>query len=93
MASHFLKRTLGFLPLFQGPMYGVGMLAGGLVLAIMVAPFIISFSREILMAVPVEQREAALALGATKWESTWQVVVPFAASASWPPFSSPWREP
>ena len=59
-------------------MYGVGMLAGGLVLAIMVVPFIISFSREILMAVPVDQREAALALGATKWESTWQVVVPYA---------------
>jgi phosphate transport system permease protein len=74
----FLKRTLGFLPLFKGPMYGVGMLAGGLVLAIMVVPFIISFSREILMAVPVDQREAALALGATKWESTWQVVVPYA---------------
>jgi len=74
----FLKRTLGFLPLFQGPAYGVGMLAGGLVLAIMVVPFIISVSREVLMAVPVEQREAALALGATKWESTWQVVVPFA---------------
>ena len=74
----FLKRTLGFLPLFQGPMYGVGMLAGGLVLAIMVVPFIISISREILMAVPVEQREAALGLGATKWESTWQVVVPYA---------------
>ena len=61
----FLKRTLGFLPLFQGPMYGVGMLAGGLVLAIMVVPFIISLSREVLMAVPVDQREAALALGAT----------------------------
>ena len=74
----FLKRTLGFLPLFQGPMYGVGMLAGGLVLAIMVVPFIISLSREILMAVPVQQREAALGLGATKWESTWQVVVPYA---------------
>lgn len=74
----FLKRTLGFLPFFQGPMYGIGMLAGGLVLAIMVVPFIISISREILLAVPVEQREAALALGATKWESTWQVVVPFA---------------
>ncbi len=74
----FLKRTLGFLPLFQGPMYGVGMLAGGLVLAIMVVPFIISISREVLIAVPVEQREAALALGATKWESTWQVVVPYA---------------
>jgi len=74
----FLKRTLGFLPLFQGPMYGVSMLAGGLVLAIMVAPFIISLSRDMLIAVPVDQREAALALGATKWESTWQVVVPYA---------------
>jgi phosphate transport system permease protein len=74
----FLKKTLGFLPLFQGPMYGVGMLAGGLVLAIMVVPFIISLSREVLLAVPVEQREAALGVGATKWESTWQVVVPYA---------------
>ena len=74
----FLKHTLGFLPLFRGPAYGVGMLAGGLVLAVMVVPFIISVSRDVLMAVPVEQREAALALGATKWESTWQVVVPFA---------------
>jgi phosphate transport system permease protein len=54
------------------------MLAGGLVLAIMIVPFIISVSREVLMAVPVDQREAALALGATKWESTWQVVVPYA---------------
>jgi phosphate transport system permease protein len=74
----FLKHTLGFLPFFKGPIYGVSMLAGGLVLAIMIVPFIISVSREVLMAVPVEQREAALALGATKWESTWQVVVPFA---------------
>jgi len=74
----FLKHTLGFLPLFKGPIYGVSMLAGGLVLAIMIVPFIISVSREILLAVPVEQREAALGLGATKWESTWQVVVPFA---------------
>jgi phosphate transport system permease protein len=74
----FLKRTLGFLPLFQGPMYGVGMLAAGFVLAIMVVPFVISLSREVLMAVPVDQREAALGLGATKWESTWQVVVPYA---------------
>ena len=74
----FLKTTLGFLPLFKGPIYGVSMLAGGVVLAIMIVPFIISVSREVLMAVPVEQREAALGLGATKWESTWQVVVPFA---------------
>jgi phosphate transport system permease protein len=74
----FLKHTLGFLPLFKGPIFGVSMLAGGLVLAIMIVPFIISVSREVLLAVPVEQREAALGLGATKWESTWQVVVPFA---------------
>ena len=74
----FLKHTLGFLPFFKGPIYGVSMLAGGLVLAIMIVPFIISVSRDVLMAVPVEQREAALGLGATKWESTWQVVVPFA---------------
>jgi phosphate transport system permease protein len=74
----FLKHTLGFLPIFKGPIYGVSMLAGGLVLAIMIVPFIISVSREVLLAVPVEQREAALGLGATKWESTWQVVVPFA---------------
>ncbi len=74
----FLKRTLGFLPWFQGPAYGVGYLAAGLILAIMTFPFIISISREALLAVPREQREAALALGATKWESTWQVVVPYA---------------
>ncbi|MBZ5515407.1 MAG: phosphate ABC transporter permease subunit PstC [Acidobacteriia bacterium] len=74
----FLKRTLGFLPLFQGPAYGVGLLAAGLILAIMIVPFIVSISREVLLAVPVEQREAALALGATRWESTWKVVVPYA---------------
>jgi phosphate transport system permease protein len=74
----FLKKTLGFLPLFKGPAYGFGYLTAGLILAIMTFPFIISISRESLLAVPREQREAALALGATKWESTWQVVVPYA---------------
>ena len=74
----FLNRHLGFLPLFQGPMYGVGMLAAGLILAIMILPFIVSISREALLAVPREQREASLALGATRWEATWQVVVPYA---------------
>jgi phosphate transport system permease protein len=74
----FLKKTLGFLPAFQGPAYGVGYLTAGLILSIMTFPFIISISREALLAVPRDQREAALALGATKWESTWQVVVPFA---------------
>jgi phosphate transport system permease protein len=74
----FLKATLGFLPLFAGPGYGVGFLTAGIVLAVMVIPFIISVSREVLMSVPRDQREAALALGATRWESTWKVVVPYA---------------
>jgi len=74
----FLKRTLGFLPLFQGPAYGIGFLTAGLVLAIMIVPFIISVSREVLLAVPREQREASLALGATRWEATWKAVVPYA---------------
>jgi phosphate transport system permease protein len=66
----FLGKTLGFLPLFQGPPYGVGMLAAGIILAIMVVPFITAVSREVLLAVPNTQREAALALGATRWETT-----------------------
>jgi len=73
-----LKNSLGFLPLFQGPAYGVGFLTAGIVLAIMVIPYIISVSREVLLSVPRDQREAALALGSTRWESTWKVVVPFA---------------
>jgi phosphate transport system permease protein len=73
-----LKRTLGFLPLFKGPSYGIGFLTAGIVLAIMIVPFVLSVSREVLLAIPRDQREAALALGATKWESTWKVVVPAA---------------
>jgi phosphate transport system permease protein len=73
-----LKNVLGFLPFFQGPNYGVGLLAAGLLLAIMIVPFIISISREALLAVPAEQKEAALALGATRWEATWDAVVPYA---------------
>ena len=73
-----LKSVLGFLPQFQGHVYGVGYLTAALVLSIMTFPYIISVSREALLSVPREQREAALALGATKWESTWQIVVPFA---------------
>jgi phosphate transport system permease protein len=73
-----LKKSLGFLPLFTGPAYGVGFLTAGVVLAIMVIPYIISVSREVLMSVPRDQREAALGLGSTRWESTWKVVVPFA---------------
>ena len=86
-----LKAALGFLPFFRGPAFGVGYLTAGLILAIMTFPFIISVSREALMAVPREQREAALALGATRWESTWHAVVPFANWASWVRFF--WRWP
>jgi phosphate transport system permease protein len=74
----FLKATLGFLPIFSGAIFGVGYLTAGVILAIMTLPFIISISRESLLDVPTEQREAALALGATRWESTWHVVVPYA---------------
>jgi phosphate transport system permease protein len=73
-----LKNTLGFLPFFKGPAFGIGFLTAGVVLAIMVIPYIISVSREVLLSVPRDQREAALALGSTRWESTWKVVVPFA---------------
>jgi len=73
-----LKDLFGFIPLFQGPNYGVGFLTAGLVLSIMVLPFIVSISRDVLLSVPVELREAALGLGSTKWESTWKVVVPTA---------------
>ncbi|MGD0363005.1 MAG: phosphate ABC transporter permease subunit PstC [Bryobacteraceae bacterium] len=73
-----LKKSLGFLPIFSGPVFGFGYFTAGVILAIMTLPFIISISREALLEVPTEQREAALALGATRWESTWQAVVPYA---------------
>lgn len=65
-----LQDYLGFLPLFQGRLTGIGMLTGGIVLAIMVTPIITAVVRDVLEAVPQTQREAALALGATKWETT-----------------------
>ena len=74
----FLQRRFGYLPFFQGPMFGVGILAARLILAIMILPFIVTISREALLAVPAEQREAALAVGATRWEAAWHAVVPFA---------------
>jgi phosphate transport system permease protein len=64
----FLGKTLGWTGLFTGPMYGLGMLAGGIILAIMIVPVIASITREVMTAVPQNQREAVLALGATRWE-------------------------
>jgi len=72
-----LGHTLGFLPIFSGTSHGVGMLTAGLILAIMVLPFIAAVSRDVLAAVPQTQREASLALGATKWETIWHVVLPY----------------
>lgn len=79
-AFPFLRKTLGFLPFFQGPIYGPSMLAAGIILAIMVMPYIMSVAREVLLAVPNTQREAALALGATRWEAVTTAVLPYARS-------------
>ena len=74
----FLQGTLGFLPIFDGPIYGPSMLSAGVILAIMIMPYIMSVAREVLVAVPASQREAALALGATRWEAVRTVVIPYA---------------
>lgn len=76
----FLEKTLGFLPLFQGPHQGFGMLAGGIILAIMITPTISSVSREVLRAVPHALREGAIGLGATRWEVVRVAVLPYAKS-------------
>ncbi|HVZ77848.1 MAG TPA: phosphate ABC transporter permease subunit PstC [Gemmatimonadaceae bacterium] len=78
----FLKDTLhlGNTPLFSGVSYGFGMLTAGIILAIMVLPFISAVTREVLMAVPRSQREAAMALGATRWETIRDAVIPGARS-------------
>jgi phosphate transport system permease protein len=76
----FLRDTLhlGATPFFSGPAYGPSVLAASLILAIMILPFISAVSREVLLAVPRAQREAALALGATRWETITGAVVPYA---------------
>jgi len=70
-----LQKWLGWLPLFKGPITGIGLLTGGIILAVMVTPIISAVVRDVLTAVPGSQREAALALGATKWETTKVVLV------------------
>jgi phosphate transport system permease protein len=75
-----LAKTLGFLPFFQGQQRGFGMLAGGIILAIMITPTISSVSREVLRAVPAALREGAIGLGATRWEVVRVAVLPYAKS-------------
>jgi phosphate transport system permease protein len=64
----WLQKNFGWTRLFEGPPYGIGMLAAGIILAIMILPIVASVTREVILAVPRQQREAVLALGATKWE-------------------------
>jgi phosphate transport system permease protein len=71
----FLAKYFGWTGLFSGPKYGWGMLAAGVILAIMILPIIASITREVVTAVPRVQREAALALGATRWEMLWMAVL------------------
>lgn len=78
--ENWLGNNLGFLPLFQGPPFGVGFLTAGIILAIMVIPIITSISQDAMQAVPSQQREAMLALGATRWEMIRQAVLPYCRS-------------
>ncbi len=72
-----LRAALGWTPLFSGVFYGNSLLAGAVILAIMIVPYIAAVSREVLLAVPRSQREAAVGMGATRWEAVWTAVVPY----------------
>lgn len=80
-ATPFLTKTLGFLPFFRGTPYGVGLLTAGLILSIMILPYITTISRDVIMAVPKPLKEASFGLGATHWETIMMVVLPYARSA------------
>ncbi len=75
----FLQNNFGWLPIFQGRLTGIGMMTGGIIMALMVTPIVTAVVKDILEVVPTQQREAALALGATKWETT-KIVLGNAAS-------------
>ncbi len=75
-----LANSLGFLPIFTGPVFGPSRLAAGLILAIMILPTITAISRDVFQAIPGSQREASLALGSTRWEMIWQVLFPYGLS-------------
>ncbi len=78
--AEVLNSTLGFLPLFEGPVFGPSRLAASLILAIMILPTISAVSRDVFRAIPDAQREASLALGSTQWEMIWQVLIPYGMS-------------
>jgi phosphate transport system permease protein len=76
----FLIRTFGWIPIFAGPSYGIGLFSAGIILAIMILPTIVAITREVISAVPDSQREAMAALGATRWEIVRRAVLPYARS-------------
>lgn len=76
----FLVDHFSFIPLFKGPAFGLGLLSAGIILAIMIVPYITSVAREVMLLTPTAQREGMLALGATRWEVIHQVILPFARS-------------
>lgn len=76
----FLIEHFGFLPFFQGAPYGVSMLAAVFILMIMIIPIVTSITKEVLLAVPESQKEAAIALGATRWEMIRIAVLPYGRS-------------
>jgi len=72
-----LGNTLGFLPLFQGPPMGIGMLTAGIILAFMVLPFVSAITRDVFQLVPPVVKESAFGMGATTWEVTYKVTIPY----------------
>ncbi|MFZ5450076.1 MAG: phosphate ABC transporter permease subunit PstC [Thermodesulfobacteriota bacterium] len=72
-----LGSVLGFLPLFQGPPMGLGMLTAGIILAFMILPFICAITRDVFQLVPNVVKESAHGLGATTWEVTYKVTIPY----------------
>jgi phosphate transport system permease protein len=76
----FLQSTLGFLPIFQGTIYGTSLFTAGIILAIMIVPTVTAISRDVIEAVPVDLREGSASLGATRWETMQKVVLPAARS-------------
>ena len=74
----FLQKFLGWTPLFSGPILGVGLLTGGIILAVMIVPTVTAISRDVIAAIPRDLREASMALGTTKWETAMRVVLPAA---------------
>jgi phosphate transport system permease protein len=79
-AEAWISSTFGFIPFLAGPTFGIGLFTAGVILAIMILPTIVSISREVIRSVPDSQREAMLALGATRWEVITKAVLPFARS-------------